>query len=137
MQEHFHHARHAAGNGEDREYREPQFADGTAGVGRPFPRHENSIGCIHFFFHRGYTSYIDIFKYLPVDKYSWNFQSTSAAAQSGPTVSGLDDFDYQNLAGLVMGHQNLSQLKTIGKIPLPPEVMEHFGRMFHAVSLLF
>lgn len=67
--------------------------------------------------------------YCYILKLLFNFQSTSAAAQSGPTVSGLNDFDYQNLAGLVMGHQNLSQLKTVGKIPLPPEVMEHFGRM--------
>lgn len=52
---------------------------------------------------------------------------TGVGTLNTPTVSGLNDFDYQNLSGL--GPHSPSQLKTVGKVPLPPEVMEHFGRI--------
>lgn len=44
------------------------------------------------------------------------------------TASGLNDFDYQSLTTLSMGLKNLNQLETVSKIPIPPEVMEHFNR---------
>lgn len=49
--------------------------------------------------------------------------------QSGPTASGLTDHDYPaiNTPGL-SGH-NLTQIKTLSKVPLPPEIMEHFTRI--------
>lgn len=47
----------------------------------------------------------------------------------GPTVSGLDDHDYPNLNGASMSLTNINQMKIHSKIPLPSEVMEHFGRI--------
>ena len=52
-------------------------------------------------------------------------------SQSGmPTSSGLNDYDYQNISNLSMGLKKLEQLQTINKIPIPPEIMEHFKRKF-------
>ncbi|XP_063620313.1 nuclear pore complex protein Nup154 [Cydia splendana] len=53
---------------------------------------------------------------------------TGIAAQRVPTCSGLNAGDYRNLAAL-LNHPNLSQLKTLNKVPLPPEIMEHFAHM--------
>lgn len=47
----------------------------------------------------------------------------------GPTVSGLDDHDYPNLNIASMTLTNINQMKIHSKIPLPSEVMEHFGRI--------
>lgn len=47
---------------------------------------------------------------------------------SGPTVSGLSEIDYPNVNGLT-GLDNIKQLRTLSKVPLPPEIMEHFGHM--------
>lgn len=47
----------------------------------------------------------------------------------GPTVSGLDDHDYPNLNGASICLTNINQMKIHSKIPLPSEVMEHFGRI--------
>ncbi|XP_014476453.1 PREDICTED: nuclear pore complex protein Nup155 isoform X3 [Dinoponera quadriceps] len=58
--------------------------------------------------------------------------------QSGPTVSGLDDHDYPNLNGGSMSLTNINQMKIHSKIPLPSEVMEHFGHMqCHCMMGLF
>lgn len=54
---------------------------------------------------------------------------TGIASQNTPTASGLSDHDYPNLSGLAMGLANFTQIKTLNKVPLPPEVMEHFGRI--------
>lgn len=48
--------------------------------------------------------------------------------KGGPTVSGLDVFDYPNLTSMSL--PNFNQIRTHSKIPLPSEVMEHFGRMY-------
>ncbi|XP_026329328.1 nuclear pore complex protein Nup154 [Hyposmocoma kahamanoa] len=53
---------------------------------------------------------------------------TGIATQRSPTCSGLNAGDYSNLA-VLLGHPNLSQLKVINKVPLPPEIMEHFAHM--------
>lgn len=47
----------------------------------------------------------------------------------GPTVSGLDDHDYPSLHGSSISLTNINQMKIHSKIPLPSEVMEHFGRI--------
>ncbi|KAL0121289.1 hypothetical protein PUN28_008744 [Cardiocondyla obscurior] len=58
--------------------------------------------------------------------------------QGGPTVSGLDDHDYPNLNGASMTLTNINQMKIHSKIPLPSEVMEHFGHMqCHCMMGLF
>ncbi|XP_029678395.1 nuclear pore complex protein Nup155 isoform X1 [Formica exsecta] len=58
--------------------------------------------------------------------------------QGGPTVSGLDDHDYPNLNGASISLTNINQMKIHSKIPLPSEVMEHFGHMqCHCMMGLF
>lgn len=58
--------------------------------------------------------------------------------QGGPTVSGLDDHDYPNLNGASITLTNINQMKIHSKIPLPSEVMEHFGHMqCHCMMGLF
>ncbi|XP_014205239.1 nuclear pore complex protein Nup155 [Copidosoma floridanum] len=58
--------------------------------------------------------------------------------QGGPTVSGLDIYDYPNLNGVSMGLTNINQMKMHSKIPLPSEVMEHFSHMqCHCMMGLF
>lgn len=55
--------------------------------------------------------------------------------QQGATASGLVDHDYPSLSGLALGLANFSQIKTLNKVPLPPEVMEHFGRILYVEIL--
>lgn len=45
-----------------------------------------------------------------------------------PTFSGLSDYDYQKLSSLSLGMKELNQIETVNKVPIPPEVMEHFKR---------
>ncbi|XP_023298970.2 nuclear pore complex protein Nup154 [Lucilia cuprina] len=54
------------------------------------------------------------------------------------TASGLNDYDYQTLSSLSMGHKQLNQLQTINKIPIPPEILEHFKHIkCHCMMGLF
>ncbi|XP_014228329.1 nuclear pore complex protein Nup154 [Trichogramma pretiosum] len=58
--------------------------------------------------------------------------------QGNPTVSGLDVYDYPNLNGTSMSLTNINQMRMHSKIPLPSEVMEHFGHMqCHCMMGLF
>ncbi|XP_055597782.1 nuclear pore complex protein Nup154 [Uranotaenia lowii] len=59
--------------------------------------------------------------------------------QSGmATASGLNDYDYQNLSSLSLGLKNLNQLNTVNRIPIPPEIMEHFKHIkCHCMMGLF
>ncbi|KAK0174071.1 hypothetical protein PV328_007188 [Microctonus aethiopoides] len=60
------------------------------------------------------------------------------SVQGGPTVSGLDDYDYPNLNGNLLNLTSLNQMKMHSKIPLPSEVMEHFSHMqCHCMMGLF
>lgn len=56
------------------------------------------------------------------------FQVTGIKQSGMATASGLNDYDYQNLSSLSLGLKNLNQLATVNKIPIPPEIMEHFKR---------
>ncbi|KOB76758.1 Uncharacterized protein OBRU01_03818, partial [Operophtera brumata] len=68
-------------------------------------------------------------RYIGTDNSRPSFlEITGIAAQRNPTCSGLSAGDYRNLAAL-LNHPNLSQLKIINKVPLPPEIMEHFAHM--------
>lgn len=58
------------------------------------------------------------------------FQVTGIMQHGMATASGLNDFDYQSLTNLSMGLKNLNQIESVGRIPIPPEVMEHFNREF-------
>ncbi|KAG8264438.1 hypothetical protein J6590_011729 [Homalodisca vitripennis] len=49
-------------------------------------------------------------------------------AKSGPTVSGLSELDYPTVNAM-SGLSSITQLRTMNKVPLPPEIMEHFGHM--------
>ncbi|XP_075151882.1 nuclear pore complex protein Nup154 isoform X2 [Haematobia irritans] len=54
------------------------------------------------------------------------------------TSSGLNDYDYQPLSNLSMGQKQLNQLQTVGKIPIPPEILEHFKHIkCHCMMGLF
>ncbi|XP_072943957.1 nuclear pore complex protein Nup154 [Epargyreus clarus] len=73
----------------------------------------------------GYT----LDRYINVDNSRPSFlEITGIAAQKSPTCSGLNAGDYRNLAAL-LNHPTLSQLKILNKVPLPPEIMEHFAHM--------
>lgn len=53
------------------------------------------------------------------------------------TASGLNDYDYQKLSTLTKNDSiHLNQLETVGKVPIPPEVMEHFKRICTRYLLL-
>ncbi|XP_055386049.1 nuclear pore complex protein Nup154 [Condylostylus longicornis] len=54
------------------------------------------------------------------------------------TASGLNDYDYQNLSSLTLGHKQLSQISTVSKVPIPSEVLEHFKHIkCHCMMGLF
>ncbi|XP_060597073.1 nuclear pore complex protein Nup155-like [Ruditapes philippinarum] len=48
---------------------------------------------------------------------------------SQPSVSGLHDFDYPSLLETGIGLDNLSEISNLKRVPLPPELVEQFGRM--------
>lgn len=45
------------------------------------------------------------------------------------TCSGLNDVHYPSLEHLAGPNTTVKQITTVNKVPLPPEVMEHFGRI--------
>ncbi|KAK6639409.1 hypothetical protein RUM43_007682 [Polyplax serrata] len=54
------------------------------------------------------------------------------------TCSGLNDYHYPSMEVLAPGVPNVKQVTTVSKVPLPPEVMEHFGHMqCHCMMGLF
>ncbi|KAL3272939.1 hypothetical protein HHI36_014397 [Cryptolaemus montrouzieri] len=58
--------------------------------------------------------------------------------QTGPTASGFTDHDYPMLSGLPLTLNNMTQMKTLKQVPLPPEIMEHFGHVqCHCMMGLF
>ncbi|XP_023943990.2 nuclear pore complex protein Nup154 [Bicyclus anynana] len=68
-------------------------------------------------------------RYINADNSRPSFlELTGISAKGSPTCSGLNAGDYRNLAAL-LNHPNLSQLKIINKVPLPPEIMDHFAHM--------
>ncbi|KAM3963496.1 nuclear pore complex protein Nup154 [Aphomia sociella] len=68
-------------------------------------------------------------RYITADNSRPSFlEVTGIAAVRTPTCSGLSAGDYRNLAA-ILKHPNLSQLKILNKVPLPPEIMEHFAHM--------
>jgi len=52
-----------------------------------------------------------------------------------PTASGLHDFDYPSLLDTGIGIDGLSEISHVKRVPLPPELVEQFGRIL--VDLLF
>lgn len=60
-------------------------------------------------------------------------QVTGISQHHMATASGLSEYDYQNLSNLTMGLKSLNQLELVSKIPIPPEIMEHFKSNFSSV----
>ena len=88
--------------------------------------------CVSFFF-----SWFFFLRLLKQRGKKWKFligvcsfcirvQVTGISQHHMATASGLNDYDYQNLSNLTMGLKNLNQLELVSKIPIPPEIMEHF-----------
>jgi len=57
----------------------------------------------------------------------------SFAAQ--PSVSGLHDFDYPSLLETGVGVDTLSEITNVKRVPLPPELVEQFGRILDTLLL--
>lgn len=56
-------------------------------------------------------------------------QVTGVQQHRMATASGLNDYDYQKLSTLTRNEAiGLNQIETVGKVPIPPEIMEHFKR---------
>ena len=51
----------------------------------------------------------------------------SFAAQ--PSVSGLHDYDYPSLLESGIGLEALPEVSNVKRVPLPPELVEQFGRI--------
>ncbi|XP_035777971.1 nuclear pore complex protein Nup154-like [Anopheles albimanus] len=63
---------------------------------------------------------------------------TGVSQIGAPTASGWAEYDYQHLSGLSMGLKELNQLSTVNKVPIPPEIMEHFNHVkCHCMMGLF
>uniref|UniRef100_A0A1A9WLY6 Uncharacterized protein n=1 Tax=Glossina brevipalpis TaxID=37001 RepID=A0A1A9WLY6_9MUSC len=86
----------------------------------------------------------DIAKHM-LDKYEFEdlsapdlLEMTGFSQHGMATASGLNDFDYQTLSSLSMGHKQLNQIQTVNKIPIPPEILEHFKHIkCHCMMGLF
>lgn len=56
-----------------------------------------------------------------------NLKFQQIALTNQGQYSGLNDYDYQDLANLTEGRiKDLQQIKTVNKVPIPNEIMEHF-----------
>lgn len=66
-------------------------------------------------------------------------QVTGVQQHRQPTASGLNDYDYQDLATLTRNDAiQLNQIESVGKVPIPPEIMEHFKHIkCHCMMGLF
>lgn len=49
--------------------------------------------------------------------------------QTGSTASGLTDQDYPTLSGMSHVMNNMTQIKCVNNVPLPPEIVDHFTRI--------
>lgn len=50
-----------------------------------------------------------------------------AILQRQGAFSGLNDFDYQDLANLTEGRiKDVHQIRTLNKVPIPNEIMDNF-----------
>ena len=50
-------------------------------------------------------------------------------SQDQPSLSGLHDHDYPSLPEVGVGLESLSELMLEKRVPLPPELVEQFGRI--------
>uniref|UniRef100_A0A0B7BCT5 Nucleoporin Nup133/Nup155-like N-terminal domain-containing protein n=1 Tax=Arion vulgaris TaxID=1028688 RepID=A0A0B7BCT5_9EUPU len=51
------------------------------------------------------------------------------SSDAHPTLSGLYDHDYPSLSDVGVGLDSLAEISVEKKVPLPPELVEQFGRM--------
>ncbi|XP_055921871.1 nuclear pore complex protein Nup154 [Eupeodes corollae] len=63
---------------------------------------------------------------------------TGVSQHGMASASGLNDYDYENLSKLSLGHKQLEQVTTVNKIPIPSEILEHFKHIkCHCMMGLF
>lgn len=55
--------------------------------------------------------------------------------QSGSTASGLTDNDYPTLSGIPLTVSNMTQIKCVNTVPLPPEIVDHFTRILLSIHI--
>ncbi|XP_028161974.1 nuclear pore complex protein Nup154 [Ostrinia furnacalis] len=100
----------------------PSIVSSSVDVPRPSDGSKMQLECLEL---AGCT----LDRYISSDNSRPSFlEITGIAAQRSPTCSGLNAGDYRNLE-VLLNHPNLSQLKILNKVPLPPEIMEHFAHM--------
>ena len=51
--------------------------------------------------------------------------------QSGPTSSGLSDYEYPTLMSITQAADNMTQMRTLNKVPLPADIVEHLSRILY------
>lgn len=51
--------------------------------------------------------------------------------QTGPTASGLSDYDYPTLMSITQAADNMTQMRTLTKVPLPTDIVEHLNRILY------
>lgn len=62
----------------------------------------------------------------------------NAQQQQLPTISGLNDNDYQNISEISYNLKNIDNICNINKISIPPEILEHFNHIkCHCMMGLF
>ncbi|XP_044758799.1 nuclear pore complex protein Nup155 [Coccinella septempunctata] len=62
----------------------------------------------------------------------------NVSPQSGPTASGFIEHDYPVLSSMQLTVNSMTQMKSLKTVPLPPEIMEHFGHVqCHCMMGLF
>lgn len=64
-------------------------------------------------------------------------EQLNISPQTGPSASGLTDADFATLGGLPHSLSNITQIKTHSKVPLPPEVKEHFSRILFSTKWIY
>lgn len=55
-----------------------------------------------------------------------------------PTISGLNENDYQNISDISCNLKNIDNTCSINKVSIPPEILEHFNHIkCHCMMGLF
>lgn len=61
-----------------------------------------------------------------------------AQQQQLPTISGLNENDYQNISDISYNLKNIDNICNINKVSIPPEILEHFNHIkCHCMMGLF
>lgn len=69
---------------------------------------------------------------VPIDEHSVINTNTLFPIVDNPTVSGMSDMDYPLQGPGLLSVPNLPEISSIRRVPLPPELVEQFGRILVA-----